>query len=72
MTNLETRLNVTTTEKAEIKEKALKELMYSMENGVGATYTEIFKYILTDSQFKEYKSNTMTKDLCDNLIIRGR
>lgn len=64
MMKLETRFNVTSEELAEIKQKAL-----CVFEQMGGTYTEIFSAVLNDAQFIAYKSNAMTKALCDDLLI---
>ena len=68
MTNLETRLNVTSQELANIAEDAKGVLFNSIDNDSSMTNTDIFETVLSAEQFTAFKSNAMTKALCLDLL----
>ena len=69
MTNLETRLNATSEELAQIRESALGvQVKEVAKRESTVSFDDIFEMVLDDTQFKAYKSNDTTKSICVDLL----
>ena len=66
--NLETRLEATTEELAQIRESVLNIQDDNMAMDLSGTKTDFFEIVLNEAQFTAYNSNAMTKSLCDDLL----